>query len=73
MVTFSLVIGVLAFVLGSLLLFIPSGLKKLNDLSARLIAKIDAITLSYRIGVGVSLLIVSAFLFFMAYYFAKRY
>ncbi|TAL23772.1 MAG: hypothetical protein EPN94_08815 [Nitrospirae bacterium] len=72
-VGFSILIGVLAFVVGSLLLVAPNSIKKLNEISAKMIAKIDSITFSYRIGFGVSLLIASAFMFFMAYYFTKRH
>ncbi|MBI4823953.1 MAG: hypothetical protein HY805_06975 [Nitrospirae bacterium] len=72
-VNISFALGVLAFLLGAMFLFTPSALKKINELSARMIAKVDTITFSYRIGFGISLLIVSAFMFFMAYYFAKRY
>lgn len=72
-INFCIIIGALAFVVGFLLLFAPNGLKKLNELSAKIVAKIDSTTFSYRIGFGVSLLIVSAFMFFMAYYFTKRH
>jgi len=72
-VTFCILIGVLAFVIGFLLLFAPGSLKKLNDLSAKIIAKIDSATFSYRIGFGVSLILASIFMFFMAYYFSKRH
>ncbi|MDP2168161.1 MAG: hypothetical protein Q8J64_07515 [Thermodesulfovibrionales bacterium] len=72
-VTFAVTIGALAFLMGFLLLFMPSVLKRLNELSARMIARVDTITFSYRIGFGISLMIIAAFMFFMAYYFAKRY
>jgi len=72
-VSFSLFIGALAFLVGFLLLFAPSALRKLNEFSAKAIAKFDSATFSNRIGFGVSLLITSAFMFFMAYYFSKRY
>ncbi len=72
-VGFSILIGVLAFIVGFLLLFAPSALKKINEFSAQMIAKIDTVTFSYRIGFGISLLLASAFMFFMAYYFSKRY
>ncbi len=72
-VSFSIVIGVLAFVIGFLLLFAPDVLKRVNELSAKMIAKIDSLTFSYRIGFGVSLILASIFMFFMAYYFAKRH
>lgn len=72
-VSFCIVIGVLAFVVGFLLLVVPGFIKKLNELSAKIIAKIDTVTFSYRIGVGVSLILASIFMFFMAYYFTKRH
>lgn len=73
-VGFSLAIGILAFVMGFLLLFSPALLRKLNEFSAKMIAKIDSTTFSYRIGFGISMLIIAAFMFFMAYYFkVKRY
>jgi hypothetical protein len=70
---FSFVIAILAFVIGALLLFAPSALKRLNELTARMVTKIDTLAFSYRIGIGISFLIVSAFMLFMAYYFTKRY
>lgn len=72
-VSFCIVIGVLAFVTGFLLLAAPGFIKNLNELSAKIIAKIDTVTFSYRIGFGVSLMLASIFMFFMAYYFTKRH
>ena len=66
---FATIIGVIAGVMGLLLLFAPGVLRKLNDLSKKMIAQIDTATFSYRIGFGVSLIIASLFMFFMAYYF----
>lgn len=73
LISFCILIGAIAFALGFLLLFAPDSVKKLNELSAKMIAKIDTLTFSYRIGVGVSLIIASLFMFFMAYYFTKRH
>ncbi|MBI4685137.1 MAG: hypothetical protein HY755_08040 [Nitrospirae bacterium] len=72
-VTFSVVIGVLAFVIGVLFLVAPGTLRRLNDISAKMVARIDSFTFSYRIGFGVSLMLISIFMFFMAYYFTKRH
>jgi len=69
---FSTSIGILAGVMGILLLFAPGGLKKINEWSQQLIARIDNLTFKYRIGYGVSLLIASAFLVFMGYYFKVK-
>lgn len=73
LVSFCILIGAIAFALGSLLLLAPNSVKKLNELSAKMIARIDSLTFSYRVGVGVSLIIAALFMFFMAYYFTKRH
>lgn len=73
MVNFSIIVGVIAFVMGVLFLVAPGSLKRINEISVKMIAKIDNITFSYRIGFGVSLIIASMFMFFMAYYFTKRH
>ena len=73
MANISLLIGALALIVGVSLLFAPSILRKVNEFSAKMISKVDTLTFAYRIGFGVSLFIASAFMFFMAYYFAKRY
>lgn len=69
---FAAVIAVIAGVMGLLLLFAPGVLKKFNEYSKKMIAQIDAVTFSYRIGFGVSLIIASLFMFFMAYYFKVK-
>ncbi|MDP1758861.1 MAG: hypothetical protein Q8K77_03580 [Thermodesulfovibrionales bacterium] len=65
-------IGILAGVMGLLLLFAPGVLRKMNEMSQRMIARIDTATFTYRIGFGVSLLIASLFLVFMGYYFKVK-
>ncbi len=60
-------VGILALIAGVALVFAPSILRKVNDISAKSVIKIDTLTFAYRIWVGVSLLIASAFMLFMAY------
>jgi len=60
-------VGILAFIAGVALVFAPSILRKVNDISAKSVTKIDTLTFAYRIWVGALLLIVSAFMLFMAY------
>jgi len=60
-------VGILAFIAGVALVFAPSILRKVNDISAKSVTKIDTLTFAYRIWVGALLLIVSAFMFFIAY------
>ena len=69
---FAAIIGVIAGVMGLLLLFAPGVLRKFNEYSKKMIAQIDTVTFSYRIGFGVSLIIASLFMFFMAYYFKVK-
>ena len=64
-------IGILAGVMGALLLFAPGVLKKLNELSQRMIARFDVTTFKYRIGFGVSLLGAAAFLLWMGLVYFK--
>lgn len=72
-VNISIFVGILSLLLGFFLLFAPDALKKLNEFSAKMIQRIDTLAFSYRIGLGISLVLVSAFMFFMAYYFARKY
>ena len=60
-------VGIVAFIAGVALVFAPSILRKVNDISAKSVMKIDTLTFAYRIWVGVSLLAASAFMLFMAY------
>lgn len=69
---FATIISVLAGVTGSLLLFASGALKKINEISARMIARIDAVTFTCRIGFGVSLIIASLFMFIMTHYFKVK-
>jgi uncharacterized BrkB/YihY/UPF0761 family membrane protein len=67
MSSLSYCVGILALIAGVSLVFAPSILRKVNDISAKSVTKIDTLTFAYRIWVGVALLIASAFMFFVAY------
>ncbi|MBI5561488.1 MAG: hypothetical protein HY894_01350 [Deltaproteobacteria bacterium] len=67
-----LAIGIIALVSGVMFIFAPSAVRSLNERSTRIISSFDAVTLSYRIGVGVVLVIASG-VFFYAAYFMKRH
>lgn len=67
MSSLSYTVGIVAFIAGVALVFAPSILRKVNDISAKSVTKIDTLTFTYRIWVGVALLIASAFMFFVAY------
>ncbi|MDD5560673.1 MAG: hypothetical protein PHT50_00875 [Candidatus Omnitrophica bacterium] len=74
---FLVLAGTVALLGGVLFLFSP---KTLHQLSSKINTAIDKMSVSIdekvyklRIGVGVSLLLVSALLFFIVYYLTKKY
>jgi len=72
MADISTYIGILAFIVGMFLVFAPSILKKVNEFSAKSVTKIDTLAFAYRVWFGVSLLLISVFMFLMAYQFSRR-
>jgi uncharacterized BrkB/YihY/UPF0761 family membrane protein len=61
-------VAIIAFIFGLLFLFFPSQLKKLNDSSNRVFANIDDKLFKYRIGAGISLILVAILCFFITNY-----
>lgn len=64
-------IGWVALIFGSFLIFGPNSLIRVSQGLNRMIAKIDEQVLKYRIGIGICLIGSGAFLFFM-YYLLSR-
>lgn len=60
-------VGIIALIAGVALVFAPSILRKVNDISAKSVTKIDTLTFAYRIWIGVLLLATSAFMLLVAY------
>ena len=73
LVSLSIIIGSLALLMGSMLLFAPGLLNKINELMKTMVTRIDSAAFRYRVGIGGSLIVIAVFMFFMAYYFSKRY
>lgn len=70
----SAILGALSLLLGAMMLGMPNILKRLDSLSPWFGQKSGGSeSLGHRIGFGVSLILVSAFLFFMSYYLRVRY
>jgi len=63
-------IGILALVLSIFLLFFPRPFVTLSDFLNRVFVT-DAKAFKYRLGIGISLMLVSFLLFFTAYYLAR--
>lgn len=59
--------GLVALMIGGLLLFSPQKLQKMSDDLNRMVTRIDEQVLKYRIGVGISLILAAVFLFFYAF------
>lgn len=60
-------LGVIALIIGGLLIASPTTLIKMSDDLNRMVTRIDDQVVKYRIGVGVSLILAAFFLFFYAY------
>ena len=60
-------LGVIALIIGGLLIASPKTLLKMNEEMNRMVTRIDEQVVKYRIGVGVSLILAAIFLFFYAY------
>ncbi|MEE9613780.1 MAG: hypothetical protein V3W31_02360 [Thermodesulfobacteriota bacterium] len=67
-----LAIGVLALTVGVLFLVSPDKLRELNEGCSRLVANLEDGAFTYRMGVGLSLIIASLLFFFVAYYIAAK-
>lgn len=61
-------IGLLALLCGVLFIFAPETLRTLNENASRVVSSFDSITFSYRISVGVALIMASVLFFLVAYY-----
>ena len=65
-------LGVIALLIGGLLIVSPKTLLKMNEEMNRMVTRIDEQVVKYRIGVGVSLILAAIFLFFYAYMQNRR-
>jgi uncharacterized BrkB/YihY/UPF0761 family membrane protein len=62
-----LLLGLIALLIGGLLIISPGTLLKMNEELNRMVTRVDEQVIKYRIGVGVSLILAAIFLFFYAY------
>jgi len=60
-------LGLIALVVGGLLIVSPQALVNVSNQMNRMVTRIDEQVVKYRIGFGVSLILAAAFLFFYAY------
>ncbi|HET6465662.1 MAG TPA: hypothetical protein VFH55_08655 [Nitrospiria bacterium] len=59
--------GLIAMVVGGLLIASPQALLKVSNQMNRMVTRIDEQVIKYRFGFGVSLILAAVFLFFYAY------
>jgi len=67
-----IVAGIVSLFFGLMMLFFPEQLRRLNEASKSLVTNIDSAMFTYRLGVGISLVIASALFFFVSYYIRAR-
>ena len=74
--SFLIFAGVVSFVAGIFFLFFPENLRKLNVSLGKALSKalnFDERLFRLRIGLGISLVLVSVMCFFVAYYIIRKY
>ena len=60
--------GILALAFGLFFIISPASLKTANEWTSKTLANFEEKTFTYRIGVGISLIVESLLFFFVAYY-----
>lgn len=68
-----LIIGVISGVVGIVFLFAPKGLSRFNEVVNKMLVDVDTALSKVRIGIGLSLCMISITMFFMAYYMLQKY
>ena len=68
MQTFIIFSGFISLIFGIALILFPNVLKKLSEFADRIVSSADQSVVRYRIGIGLSCILISAFLWFIAYY-----
>ncbi len=66
--TFLIIAGFVALVAGIMFILFPKAFSSITDWANKFAADIDDMALRYRIGIGISLILCAAFLWFSAYY-----
>ncbi|HBR17180.1 MAG: hypothetical protein A3G39_11270 [Deltaproteobacteria bacterium RIFCSPLOWO2_12_FULL_43_16] len=67
-----IVIGIFTFVIGLLFIVSPNTLRNVNEVSSKMVTDMEEKAFTYRLGVGISLMIASLLFFFVAYYIRLR-
>lgn len=63
-----LVMGVFSLIIGLLFIISPATLRAMNEKASTVVTSFEEKTFTYRLGVGISLILVSLLFFFVAYY-----
>lgn len=66
--TFFIFMGIISIATGVLLIAMPETLRAINERASSLMANFEENLFTYRMGVGISLVITSLLFFFVAYY-----
>jgi len=66
-------VGWVSAVFGIMFLIMPKTLLKINHAVNKMLLDLDATLYKLRVGIGISLCLVSATMFFIVYYLAQRF
>lgn len=64
-------VGILSLVMGIFFIFAPEMLRTINEMSSRMVSRVEEAAFTYRIGIGLFLVIASLLFFFVAYYITR--
>ena len=65
--------GVVSLIVGVMFLFFPQTIRKMSDEMNKMLLNLDQRLFEMRVGLGISLILVSAMAFFVIYYLKKKY
>lgn len=71
--SFLIFAGIVSFVFGVLFLFSPQSIRNLSDKANKILVHIDKKSYNLRVGIGVSLILVSGLTFFIVYFLVRKY
>ncbi|MBI5049219.1 MAG: hypothetical protein HZB54_09815 [Deltaproteobacteria bacterium] len=69
---FFVAMGVFSLIVGLLFIISPATLRAMNEKASTMVTSFEEKAFTYRLGVGVSLIIASLLFFFVAYYIRIR-
>lgn len=73
MIIYLIIVGILALIFGVLFLVSPNTISNLSKKLDKIVFNLDKQAHELRVGMGVSLILISILAFFIAYYIMRKY